>query len=210
MKLKLFIVFLVAVLAVVGYKTSKETKALKSINSYESCTTSKGSVIQESYPAICTTTLGDKFSEPTSQPVDFPQKQVTSYTSQYAKITLTFPKPLFVKEVYQSEGNQAGNEIDISLEDSNVDSPNGLHIIYGIPYIEGKGGACLDKNGNGAWIKKTILNQVVDLCDQPGFYSAGYPSHPNGNIEYWFTFYDPDQSNIKMFKDIIDSAKFTN
>lgn len=40
--------------------------ALKSINSYEACATNKGSVIQNSYPSICITKLGTKFTEQVS------------------------------------------------------------------------------------------------------------------------------------------------
>ena len=64
MKLKLFLTSIFILLSLVAYKTYRDTVALKSIDSYESCIASKGSLIQESYPATCITRLGTRFPEP--------------------------------------------------------------------------------------------------------------------------------------------------
>jgi len=66
MKLKLLALSIFfAILSLVAYQTYRETKVLKSIDSYESCVSAKGSIIQESYPATCITSLGTRFTENT-------------------------------------------------------------------------------------------------------------------------------------------------
>lgn len=75
MKLKLFLASLFILLALVGYKSYRDTQSLKSIDSYESCASSRGSLIQESYPATCVTRLGSHFIQPT--PTATPQAEET-------------------------------------------------------------------------------------------------------------------------------------
>lgn len=67
MKIKIFILATLTLLAIVGYKTYHETKAIKVINSYESCVSVKGSVIQTSYPATCVTRLGSRYTQPLTE-----------------------------------------------------------------------------------------------------------------------------------------------
>ena len=61
MKLKLLFLAILAFVSIVAYQKYSEYSALKSIDSYESCATAKGSIIQESYPATCTTKFGISF-----------------------------------------------------------------------------------------------------------------------------------------------------
>lgn len=63
MKLKHFYLSLFVILSLVAYQKYTELSALKSIDSYESCIAAKGSHIQESYPAVCVTSLGTQFTE---------------------------------------------------------------------------------------------------------------------------------------------------
>ncbi|PIS17913.1 hypothetical protein COT54_02200 [Candidatus Collierbacteria bacterium CG09_land_8_20_14_0_10_46_12] len=66
MKLKLLVItIIVSLLAFVVYQKYTEYSSLRSIDSYESCAATKGSVIQESYPATCITRLGIHFTQPT-------------------------------------------------------------------------------------------------------------------------------------------------
>ena len=68
MKRKLFLISIFVLLGLVAYQKYSEYSALKSIDSYESCVASKGSIIQESYPATCVTRLGSRFTQPTPTP----------------------------------------------------------------------------------------------------------------------------------------------
>mgnify|MGYP001570856381 CR=1 FL=1 len=58
MKLKLLIGGIIIIVSLVAYQKYSEYSDLKSIDSYNSCITAKGSVIQESYPSTCVTRLG--------------------------------------------------------------------------------------------------------------------------------------------------------
>ena len=79
MKLKLFIFVILILISAVAYKTYADYSALKSIDSYDSCVTAKGSVIQESYPPTCVTRLGNRFS------------QWTKYENYIGKYTFYYP-----------------------------------------------------------------------------------------------------------------------
>lgn len=50
-------------LAFVAYQKYSEYQTLQSIDSYEACIAAKGSIIQESYPAVCVDALGAKFTQ---------------------------------------------------------------------------------------------------------------------------------------------------
>lgn len=87
MKLKLFLISILALLSLVAYQKYTEYSALKSIDSYESCIVSKGSVIQESYPATCITRLGTHFTQNTWKKfISSPYKFSINYPS-YSTIT---------------------------------------------------------------------------------------------------------------------------
>ncbi len=64
MKFKLFLISIFVLICFVAYQKYTEYSSLKSINSYDSCITAKGSIIQESYPATCITRLGSRFVQP--------------------------------------------------------------------------------------------------------------------------------------------------
>lgn len=62
--------------------------------------------------------------------------------------------------------------------------PKGLVVLYGKPRIDGKGGACVDENGEGAYKTETIANQKVEVCEANGEFKAEYFTHPNKKAEY--------------------------
>lgn len=64
MNIKIFFVLILTVLTIIGYQKYADYSAIKSINSYDSCVTAKGSLIQESYPATCVTSLNARFIQP--------------------------------------------------------------------------------------------------------------------------------------------------
>jgi hypothetical protein len=103
MKLKLFLLSIFALLSLVAYKTYTETKALKSINSYDSCVTAKGSIIQESYPATCVTRLGARFIQPvpSPRPYVFPIENWNTYVNKSWKIFFKHPPTWKLEESNQ-------------------------------------------------------------------------------------------------------------
>ena len=97
MKLKLFIISIFALLAFVALKQYRDFSALKSVNSYDSCVTAKGSVIQESYPATCITKYRSKFIQSTPQPSSVPTINTATwkvYTNKKYNFQLRYPPEL--------------------------------------------------------------------------------------------------------------------
>jgi hypothetical protein len=63
MKLKLFFLSILLLILFVAYQKYAEYSSLNSIDSYESCAMAKGSIIRETFPAVCITKLGSNFTE---------------------------------------------------------------------------------------------------------------------------------------------------
>ena len=79
MKLKFLLASIFVLICFVAYQKYSDYSTLKSIDSYDSCATAKGSIIQESYPATCITLLGNRFS------------QWTKYENLIGKYTFDYP-----------------------------------------------------------------------------------------------------------------------
>jgi len=145
------------------------------------------------------------FTQTTPPPTSSPAK-VISYTSNNAKLSLTFPQLMIVTEQYRNDDPTYNlSEIVISASTIASDTTPSLRIAYGIPYIDGKGGAC-----DRPWETITVLGQPIQVCNKAQFRTAGYPKHPNGKIEYWFVIDGkPTMAEEELFRSIIYSAKFT-
>lgn len=168
-----------------GLFAYQEYIAVPEVGSFEECIKAKGSITQESYPATCITKDKKRFIQPIDEDplLNVP---VTTYTSMQAYLTLTFPQPMFVTDtVTDNDGWQRG-AIVISTQPGGDESKTNLTIVYGIPAIDGKGGACIGKDGKSLWQKKTILNNSVNVCDTGSNLHAGYPVNPTEKIEYAF------------------------
>ena len=234
MKLKLFFLSIIVLLSLVAYQKYSEYSALKSIDSYESCLAVKGSRTQNSYPPNCVTKLGTQFIGNMSTTADstifVPESEsdnydpaptvlhttdtrVTTYASSKAKLSFVFPKPLYVIDTYQvsSDGLGSGGII-ISEELIDNNWPPSLAINYGVPYIDGKGGACIDENGEGNWKDMTIWGQHLSVCETNFYLSGRYPNHPGGNIQYSIDIGGTaiTQETTKMYKNILLMTKFTD
>lgn len=136
------------------------------------------------------------------------QQYVNSYSSEAAGIQMSFIEPMYVIEHFTLEDDWRRGDIVISKSspDDNENLDN-LTIVYGLPYIDGKGGACNDETGS-LWQKKTILGQQVDVCDINLGFHAGYPKHPTSAIEYSFFIGGKNitQSEFQMYKTIVYSG----
>ncbi len=66
MKIKIIIILIISILTTVMLVTYTQYRSLRSISTYEDCLSSRGSVIQESYPSSCITSIGTRFTEPIS------------------------------------------------------------------------------------------------------------------------------------------------
>lgn len=113
----------------------------------------------------------------------------TSYVSQQGRFSLSFSKPVYVTEI-TVPGYEVGSadgvvmhQVYFSLIPGDVETPQGLLVTYGMPMIDGKGGVCMDENGNAATTYETIAGQEVSICQLDRF-QANYFKHPQDSIEY--------------------------
>lgn len=113
--------------------------------------------------------------ETPNTPTEIPETPVKTYISEDAKIKLTFDTPMYVSEVTVPKD---GAFIYISKV-AQQGTFSSLEIVYGIPEIEGKGGAC-----STGLKKMTVLGQTLETCEYKNQLSGGYIKK-NG-IEYTF------------------------
>jgi hypothetical protein len=110
---------------------------------------------------------------------------VQEYVSTQAGIRMKFDKPYFVTESQQTEDGILRGDIVISTIPGGDEGKTHLAIVYGIPYIDGKGGACGDENGS-SWKKMRILDEELTVCDRNLVFHAGYPKNKTKEVEYSF------------------------
>lgn len=107
------------------------------------------------------------------------------YRNAEGGFTLDLPTGMKVLELQiKGEEQFTGEEVYFSFEEIDKNEPRGLLIKYVKPYIEGKGGACVDENGEGEYKTEMIAGQEVQVCEVGGF-RAEYFRHPSREIEYW-------------------------
>lgn len=75
-------------------------------------------------------------------------------------------------------------EVYLSFRTIDRDNPNGLLIRYSKPFINGKGGACINSAGESADTKETIAGQEVSVCEVNGGFRASYFTNPKSSVEY--------------------------
>lgn len=81
-------------LAFVAYQKYSEYQTLQSIDSYEACITAKGSIIQESYPATCVTSLGTRYTQPTLPIIDSNMVNWITYNNDTYNFSFRYPSTL--------------------------------------------------------------------------------------------------------------------
>jgi len=174
------------------------------ITSFDECMKSKGSIVQESYPATCVTRDGTRFVQPVNQDA-YSDERVTTYTSPEAHITLTFPRRMYVTDTITDENGWQRGAIVISTNPGGDDAKGHLTIVYGLPTIDGKGGACIGDDGKSLWQKKTILESSVNVCETQTGLHAGYPVHPKKKTEYAFSIGGNNLSpeDFELYKQIL-------
>lgn len=73
----------------------KQSLAIKQISGYEECIQAKGSLIQESYPAVCVTKSKQSFTQPISSPTPSPplEEEPSQVKECYEKTSCEGPTP---------------------------------------------------------------------------------------------------------------------
>jgi hypothetical protein len=135
--------------------------------------------------------------------------QTTQYTSKDGHFSLIIPTNVYTKEFEQTDGDFTTGGTYFSFDKNNPES--GLLIQYAKPYIEGKGGACLDEEGNGAFKNEIIASQTVEVCESKSSFSAAYFKNPTHDIEYVILINGWQGSNatetqVATFKSIVQTS----
>lgn len=199
MKLKLLIVAIVATLALVGFKTYRDTAALKAINSYESCLSAKGSLLQESYPATCVTRIGTHFTQPTP-PLEaiLPQDTYNDCGSALPRINFFFKAPAgwSVAKTDHSEMFQK-----YSLKDPN--SQQRFEITCGDGF---GGGGYPEEDRTKITIAGTSVDSFIHTNKETGLSTISLTYLTKDTVTFSFT----GNLQRKNFSQIISSFKFTN
>ena len=115
MKLKLFFLSILVLILFVAYQKYTEYSSLKSINSYDSCITAKGSIIQESYPATCITRLSTRFTQPI-----FTQK----YFNSIYGFSFEYPSNFVLSDSAEKESMHKDIVFRFELKDDDNTLPN--------------------------------------------------------------------------------------
>lgn len=141
------------------------------------------------------------------EPLDSATTQpVTEYQSLRAGLRMQFDRPMFVTEETWSRDGFIKGQISVSLSRGRNTH---FGVSYGIPFIEGKGGACpVDLT------QITILDENVTACDQENIgLHAGYIKNKYSEVEYAFYIigYDGDRltpSEYQVYKKILTEGLF--
>jgi len=130
----------------------------------------------------------------------------SSYDSESARLHFDFKSSLYVTETVTQRENWLDGSIVISTYPEGKEGLSNMVVVYGIPEIQGKGGACPEVG----YTTQTILGQRVAVCDDTknlGL-SAGYPKHPEGGTDYFIYIYGKKitSEEYQMYKDILYSG----
>ena len=134
---------------------------------------------------------------------------VQEYVSTQAGIRMKFDQPFFVTETQTQQAGMTRGDIVISTIPGGDEAKTNIAIVYGIPYIDGKGGACADENGVH-WKKMIILEETIDVCDVGLGFHAGYPKNKTKDVEYSFFIGGEGitQGEYDSYKNILTSGLF--
>ena len=108
--------------------------------------------------------------------------QSMKYINEVGHFSVIIPNGIYTKDFTVDNSEYTSGGTSFSFDKDDLES--GIVITYAIPEFNGKGGSCLDDNGNGAYTKETIASQEVEVCDVSNSFSASYFKNPNRDIEY--------------------------
>ncbi len=116
------------------------------------------------------------------------QFQSYNYVDYNSNLKINIPNGV---EIAQKTYEKTGS-IYLSTREIKEDKEYGLVISYTKPMIEGKGGGCVDGNGNGVYSSIRISGIDADVCLEGNEINGIFLKHPNKEIEYYiYTFNDP-------------------
>ena len=125
---------------------------------------------------------------------------ILEYSNTQGYFSIILPTQLKAEKRYEGEGSAT---IVFTDEGKEV-----MSIFYAIPSIEGKGGACIDNEGNGAYKTEVIAGQEVSVCEMEGF-NATYFKNPNREIEYTIYINNPSEISVELYESLKNAVKET-
>lgn len=119
-------------------KTSPEPTKQPSINSFDECAQA-GNPIQESFPEVCVTKDGKRFTKPSQPPSDDSYAGWKSYTTKYDKMKFRYPPDMVLNDI--SEASTTDSNVTPGSDVITLKSATGflINIHAG---IDGIGGGC--------------------------------------------------------------------
>lgn len=133
------------------------------------------------------------------------------FTSEQAGLTIELPDYFVMTEEVETQQypGEAGLEEYLSAQ---VIFTNGKYtegydnrivVSYAKPVIYGKGGSCVDDNGDPSYATEVIAGKSMEVCKRDLTMSAAYILNPNQKIEYVISVYADNQD---LFDVLMDSV----
>lgn len=131
-----------------------------------------------------------------------------NYSSNNGKFSIDLPSDvvMFERPETTMDGGYVRGEVWFVFGEFNEENPRGLVVTYGKPSIEGKGGACIDENGESMYSSEVIAGQDVSVCDTDRTFKAEYFIHPSDQIEYGIYVNETAKERIQLLKEAIRSS----
>lgn len=131
----------------------------------------------------------------------------SKYTNQQGKFSISFPDKLqlIIDKPAISEKKESGvvTFCDEKPTDNFCKTAK-VEILYGIPFIDGKGGGCIDEE---KYI--TVLGREQYVCMGKNFLGGIFIKHPNNYSEVGFTIQYSNVLTKDEAVDILNSLEFT-
>lgn len=199
MKLKLLIASILIVLGLVAYKQYRDFSDLKSINSYEACATTKGSVIQTTYPSTCITRIGTHFTQPTTpSETILPQDTYNDCGSALPKINFFFKAPKGWTTTMSDHSEM--------FQKYSIADPNNQQY-FEVTCGDGFGGGGYPpEDKTNITIAGTRIESYIHQYPETGLVTIGLTYLAKDAVTFSFT----GKLERKYLNQIVDSFKFTN
>lgn len=129
------------------------------------------------------------------------------FTSEQAGLSIELPDHFVMMESEEKQQFQVENAtsgvIEFTTDPNSENAANKIVIPYGKPEIYGKGGACVDKNGNPAFAAGVVAGVSMEVCKTDLYFSAAYIKNQNQAIEYSVFIYS---DNEELFEIMINAV----
>lgn len=115
-----------------------------------------------------------------------------TFVDYNARVKILLPDNIQVaQKSYRDQGR-----IYISTRNIQEDKETGLVIDYTKPMIEGKGGGCVDTDGNAAYRSIKVSGITTDVCLEGNEINGIFMSNPKSKVEYYIYTINDEKSKF--------------